>query len=227
MIIRQEKFNELNVYLRDVSAEVARSNGYSSGIWQHKGRINWQNDLVIGFSPTNFHAFLMVGATEFHPRFSFNKIKTRAMNKDSVRAAFFVVVKNLSADQIERIERLVLGLVGQRTLSCIEGVKKALQFGAGLNVPSLTSCDLYISQVIYMIMLEGITHRNGSKADLEFYTTKHISVKKMFEEITFAEKSFRHTGIFSYYFYKIFDRKDRYKPLFFTNSLADLRKQDL
>jgi hypothetical protein len=233
MIIRQESFNDLKICVRDVSAEVARTNGYSSGVWQHGGKINWNKDIVIGFSPTNYHAFLMVGETEFHPRFSFNKIKVRKMNRDSIRAAFFIVIKNLTYDQIERVERLIIGVSGKRTLSCIEGVKQALFFGAGLKIPKMSDCDLYISQILYMIMLAGITDRFNKPTELEFYTTKHITIKKMFEEITFAEKTFNPFGILSYYlfnFLSLFSKnvirsEENYRPLFFNNSLSDLKKE--
>ena len=59
----------------NVFHEVTKSDGSNEGIWYFGNKLTIENELIIGFSPTNYHCFIICGSQEFHPRFSINPCK--------------------------------------------------------------------------------------------------------------------------------------------------------
>lgn len=202
MKIIREKFFNSSVLVHDVSAQVRREDDYNTSIWEHGDEI-LPSDLVIGLSPTNFHAFLRTNLWEVHPRFSFNKIKVLKSRQGSIRAQLFLRIRGLELQDVEKINKLLPTLLGKRTLSCIEGVRQALYLGAGLSTPTLTRSDLYISQFIFQAITKGMLDSDGKKLQVDIFKTRNLALFKIFKELTFAESCFNPIGIASYYWYQI------------------------
>ena len=132
---RIETFLDLKTEVIDVSSECIEESGENRGIWYFNEKFQMKNDLLIGMSPTNYHTFIVVQDREVHPRFSFNQIKFRPSREGSIRAGLFIRIKNLNDDEIKGIRDYVGTLKGKRTISCVEGVRQFLYYGAGLSVP--------------------------------------------------------------------------------------------
>ena len=78
--------NNVHTYI-NVSHEVTKEDGSNNGIWYFGDKINLEEDLIIGLSPTNYHCFVISGEQEFHARFSINPCKLQPSRKDNIRAA--------------------------------------------------------------------------------------------------------------------------------------------
>ena len=52
--------------LFNISSQVTKQDGSNNGIWNHQDKINTQKEIIIGFSPTNYHTFIICGEQEFH-----------------------------------------------------------------------------------------------------------------------------------------------------------------
>ncbi len=225
----KEEFFNYKIEVLDATDEVMREDDGSTNIWSYGKEIR-DNDIVIGLSPTNFHTFLRTKSWEVHPRFSFNKIKVLKSRPGSIRAQLLLRIRGLDQFTVNRLNDELPKLSGKRTLSCIEGVRQALYLGAGLQVPSHTSSDLYISQFIYQAITKGIYTRDGIKLQVDVIKMRKFSLSRMFKELIFAESCFNPIGIASYYWYQMrvknsskkVEEFDGHKgPSFFDNQLKN------
>jgi hypothetical protein len=193
------KFNESSVI--DVSHEVTKADGTNDGIWYFGDRLQIENELIIGFSPTNYHCFVIAGEKEFHPRFSINPCKLQPSRKNNVRAAFFIRVKDVAREDILKFQEYLVAMEGKRTPTCHQGLLQILDRGIGIRIPKQSIFRTTPRSFMRNIFKRGLVDRNGNALTLEVYKTRSKTLKEMYFDISIVR--FRYAwvfGLFNIYF---------------------------
>lgn len=167
----------------DVSSEVTKVDGSNDGIWYFGERLQIENELIIGFSPTNYHCFIICGDTEFHPRFSINPCKIVPSRKDNIRAAFFIRIKGISKEDLLTFKQYLMTLKGKRTPTCHQGLLQILEKGMGLKIPGHISLRTTPRSFLKGILEKGLINQSKNNMSLEVYTTRNKSLEKIYLDI--------------------------------------------
>lgn len=156
----------------NLSNEVTKPDGSNDGIWYFGDRLKIEDELIIGFSPTNYHCFLICGKEEFHPRFSINPCKVQPSRLDSVRAAVFIRIKNISKEDLLKLQNYLLTLKNKRTPTCHQGLLQVLEKGIGIRIPKHSILGTTPRSLFNGIAQKGLLNKKGEPLSLEFYTTR-------------------------------------------------------
>jgi hypothetical protein len=199
------KINEDRII--NVSSEVTKADGTNDGIWYFGERMKVENELIIGFSPTNYHCFVICGEQEFHPRFSINPCKLQPSRKNNVRAAFFIRLKNISREDILNFQQYLIAMKDKRTPTCHQGLLHVFDRGIGIRIPKHSIFKTTPQSFIKGILEKGLIDRNGNQIEIEIYKTRARSFKDMYLDISIVR--WRYGWIFAlfnlhYRFLKIF-----------------------
>jgi|GEM_PF-794945 len=209
-----EKFRDLSIEIKDLSDEAVVKNGENSGIVKFPKDFESGNEIILGFSPTNYHAFIQYGPLEIHPRLAFNRIKAKPIYANLIRAGLFIRLVGISSEEKNQLGKQLSMMVGKRTLSCIEGVRQALSYGPGITMNQVGAEDLYLNQVLYKLLKFGLKKKDGSKVSIEVYRTRPKKIERMFYEIAQTEKYYNAAGVLSYYLYKTMTEASKIKKDF-------------
>lgn len=175
------KINEEKVI--DLSSEVTKADGTNDGIWYFGDRLNIEQELIIGFSPTNYHCFIICGEQEFHPRFSINPCKLQPSRKNNVRAALFIRIKNVSRDEILSFQKYLVAMKDKRTPTCHQGLLQILSRGAGIRIPRHSIFKTTPQSFPKVILQKGLVDKNNQALELEFYKTRSKSLADIYFDI--------------------------------------------
>ncbi len=171
----------------DVSHEVTKADGSNDGIWYFKDRLNLKEDLIIGFSPTNYHCFIVSGEQEFHARFSINPCKVQPSRKDNVRAALFFRFKGLPQADLERFQEFLLKMKNKRTPSCHVGLLQVLSIGLGLTIPTTKLEKATPKSFLKSLWERGLIDQNGNAVPYEVYSSRTKSPAAIMKDIDYIE----------------------------------------
>jgi len=191
----------------NVSHEVTKADGSNDGIWYFGDRINLEEDLIIGLSPTNYHCFIISGEQEFHARFSINPCKLQPSRKDNIRAALFFRIKGIPKEELKTFQQFLVAMKNKRTPSCHGGLVQVLNEGLGLTLPGTTFWSVNPKKLIKILWEKGIVDRHGNNLKCEVYSTRNNSPKKIFTHISII--NIRYSWVFllskiHYYFIEKF-----------------------
>lgn len=175
------KINEEKVI--DLSSEVTKADGTNESIWYFGDRLNIEQELIIGFSPTNYHCFIICGEQEFHPRFSINPCKLQPSRKNNVRAALFIRIKNVSRDEILSFQKYLVAMKDKRTPTCHQGLLQILSRGAGIRIPRHSIFKTTPQSFLKGILQKGLVDKNNQALELEFYKTRSKSLADIYFDI--------------------------------------------
>lgn len=185
--------NEISVI--NLSQEVTKSDGANDGIWYFGDRLDIENELIIGFSPTNYHCFVICGDQEFHPRFSINPCKLQPSRKNNVRAALFIRIKNIPKSDLLRFQHYLAAMKDKRTPTCHQGLLQILERGIGLKIPGQSIFRTTPKSFLKGILEKGLIDQHQNNLDLEIYKTRNKSLKEMYFDISIL--SWRYAWVFS------------------------------
>lgn len=191
----------------DVSKEVTKTDGTNDGIWFFGDRLNLNEDLIIGFSPTNYHCFIICRNQEFHARFSINPCKVQAARKDSVRAALFFRFKGLPLKDLENFENFLIKMKNRRTPSCHVGLLQVLSAGIGLHVPKTKVESATPKSFLKTLWQRGLVDKNGKPVNFEVYSSRSKTPQMIMADIEMIE--LRYSWVFwlsklHFFFLKLF-----------------------
>ncbi len=172
-----------DIVITNLSHEVTKPDGSNDGIWYFGNRVNLEEELIIGFSPTNYHCFIICGDYEFHPRFTTNPCKVVPSRKNNIRAALFIRIKDINKDQLINFQRFLTTLKGRRTPSCQEGLLQVLNIGLGLRIPNTKISRILPYQFITELIYNGLETNQGEKIRFDIYTTREKPLEQVFNEI--------------------------------------------
>lgn len=185
--------NEISVI--NVSQEVTKSEGANDGIWYFGDKLEIENELIIGFSPTNYHCFVICGNLEFHPRFSINPCKLQASRINNVRAALFIRIKNIPKSDLLSFQQYLTAMKDKRTPTCHQGLLQILERGIGLKIPGQSIFRTTPRSFLKGILEKGLIDQNKNSLELEIYKTRNKSLKEMYFDISIL--SWRYAWVFS------------------------------
>lgn len=179
----------------NVSHEVTKSDGSNDGIWYFGNKFAIENELIIGFSPTNYHCFIICGDQEFHPRFSINPCKYQPSRLNNVRAALFIRIKNISKEDILNFQKYLSAMKDKRTPTCHQGLLQVLEKGIGLKIPNQSIFWTSPRSFLKGILEKGLIDKNNHELALEVYTTRNKSLKEIYFDISIIR--WRYAWVFS------------------------------
>jgi len=178
----------------NVSSEVTKSDGTNDGIWYFGSKFNIEDELIIGFSPTNYHCFIICGKQEFHPRFSINPCKYGPSRANNIRAAFFIRIKNISKEEIKNFQDYLCSMKDKRTPTCHQGLLQVLRNGIGLRIPKQSINWATPQSFIKGILKKGLVDKNNYERPIEVYITRERSLEKIQSDISII--SWRYSWVF-------------------------------
>lgn len=176
------KINE-NIVI-DLSQEVTKADGTNDGIWFFGDRLKIENELIIGFSPTNYHCFVICGEHEFHPRFSINPCKLQPSRKNNVRAALFIRIKNISREEIVEFQKYLIAMKDKRTPTCHQGLLQVFERGIGIKIPRHSIFKTTPQSFLKGILEKGLVDKNNQPLEIELYKTRSKTLTDMYFDIS-------------------------------------------
>lgn len=179
-----------NLSFIDVSHEVTKPDGSNDGIWYFNDRLNLKEDLIIGFSPTNYHCFVISGDQEFHARFSINPCKVQPARNDNVRAALFFRFRGIPIEDLEKFQAFLLKMKNRRTPSCHVGLLQVLALGLGLTIPKTKLEKATPKSFLKNLWERGLVDKNGNAISYEVYSSRTKSPKMIMEDIDRIEAKY-------------------------------------
>ncbi|MBC7712875.1 MAG: hypothetical protein H7177_06025 [Rhizobacter sp.] len=174
----------------NVSHEVTKADGTNDGIWFFGNRLNIEDELIIGFSPTNYHCFIICGDYEFHPRFSINNCKLGPSRKNNIRAAFFIRIKNIPKNDILKFQIYMEDIKGKRTPTCHTGLLQILDRGIGLKIPQHSIFKTTPKSFLTGVMERGIVDINKNSLELEVYSIRNKPLDMIYKDIALVNLKF-------------------------------------
>lgn len=184
-----------NNALINVSHEVTKSDGSNDGIWHFGNKLSIKDELIIGFSPTNYHCFIICGNQEFHPRFSINPCKLQPSRQNNIRAALFIRIKNIPSEDLLRFQDYLVAMKDKRTPTCHQGLLQILEKGIGLKIPNQSIFWTTPKSFLRGILEKGLIDKSKNKLELELYTTRDKPLKDILFDISLL--SLRYAWVFS------------------------------
>lgn len=168
----------------NVSHEVTKADGTNDGIWYFGDRLKIEDELIIGFSPTNYHCFIICGKEEFHPRFSINPCKLQPSRIDNIRAAVFIRIKNVPKEDLLKLQNYLVSLKNKRTPTCHQGLLQVLEKGIGIKIPRHSILGTTPRSLIKGFVKKGLVDKNNNTLPLEFYTTRTKPFTRVYFDIS-------------------------------------------
>jgi hypothetical protein len=180
----------------NVASEVTRKDGSNNGIWNHQDRIDTSKEIIIGFSPTNYHTFIICGDQEFHPRFAFNKGRLAKARRRSIRAGLFIRLTGIDSQTHEKFRQYLKSIKGKRTPSCHLGALQILESGAGIKLVQSNNKRLKPKEFMLHAFKYGFTH-NGRMINSLAYTTRDKSLTDILSDVESFQNHFKWAYILS------------------------------
>lgn len=178
------------IQLHNLSDEVTATDGTNKGIWNFSGSINLNKEIIIGFSPTNYHTFFISGSCEYHTRFSFNRTTLRASRPSSIRAGFFIRIRGLNAKDLMYFRSDLERWAKRRTKSCVHGIFEIFKSSLGLEIVGLSEDATYLQDYVIPLLKNGLKSKDGFQPELGFYTTRDKNIQTMLKEMDEHSRSF-------------------------------------
>lgn len=199
-----QTFKNLTYPVRDVSGQTLMKEGKNLGIWNFGESIDKTTDLIVGFSPTNYHTFIICRDTEYHPRFAFNPPRIGKSRRRAIRAGAFLRIRGLTEGEMLFLEYHLKNLKSKRTPSCHVGAFQALNSGIGLSIKGVQSPEkLSPHQFLYFALTNGLCTPSEESLKVDFFTTRSKSLSTMFNEMLHFERKFRWFYILSDFYYAL------------------------
>jgi hypothetical protein len=174
----------------NISNQVTKDDGSNDGIWYFGNEINLKTDLIIGFSPTNYHCFIISGDHEFHARFSINPCKVQAARVDNIRAALFFRFKDIPKSELEKFQLFLLKMKNKRTPSCHVGLLQVLFLGLDLRLQKLDLEKSSPKSFLKSLWEHGLITNDGRKLSYDVYSSRDKTPDMIFSDIDKIEAKY-------------------------------------
>ncbi|WP_413291249.1 hypothetical protein [Bdellovibrio sp. HCB337] len=157
--------------------------------WKFGDKINFETDIVAGFSPTNYHSFIICKDIEFHPQFSFNPTRIIPRRRETIRAGAFVHISGFSKETIDQFYDLLLAQKPNRFPSCHMAVLMLLNEGLGLELDDSRRIRYRPSRMI-QAMLDNKGHFEKKNLKARFHLLKDKTPDAFVKGIQYFESKF-------------------------------------
>jgi hypothetical protein len=169
--------------LINVSHEVTKIDGSNDGIWFFGNRLEIENELIIGLSPTNYHCFIICGNIEFHPRFSINPCKLKPAKFDNIRAALFIRIQNIPKEDLRNFQEYLTTIKNKRTPTCHQGLLQIFEKGIGISIPQHSIINTTPKSFLKGMFTKGFIDKNQNALQIQVYTTRNKSLERIHTDI--------------------------------------------
>ncbi|OUR97079.1 hypothetical protein A9Q84_12165 [Halobacteriovorax marinus] len=197
-IAKEREIHALEII--NISKKVTKSDGTNNGIWHHGGSVDNDKEIIMAFSPTNYHSFLICGDHEFHPRLAYNNSKVLKTKRESIRAAVFIRIKGMSRKDLINFQKYLSKSTGKRSPSCHVGALRALKYGASVEITNVGMNIGTPLQTMTDILNNGFSH-NGRQLDVECFTTRDKDFKAILKDVILNQRRYGLFFILSSFFY--------------------------
>lgn len=170
-----------NVYSEDKKATFWRYDDES---------FNFDTDILLCFSPTNYHSFILCKDIEFHPHFSYNKTRISQKRRNVIRAGAFIAFRGIKKEQIDRFYDYLLKQKDTRFPSCHMGVVEVLKNGLGIDIDGSFKSRYHPSRIINLLINNITPYNPPPGLSLKLYLLKDRSPAAVEKGIQFFENKF-------------------------------------
>ena len=160
-----------------------------------------QSELIISFSPKDFHASLIVDNLEFHGSFYPQKSFTRFLETSFFKAKIFIKIKGVKEKEIHELKRTIQSSVGLEFKTCLAAIYYVLEKGAGITPP--TRSDFSISKLLRKSLQKGFKDSNNNPLNTELYLVENVEYKQIIKQAKKQERRLLFTAASSFLMYFI------------------------
>lgn len=157
--------------------------------WKFGDKINFETDIVAGFSPTNYHSFIICKDIEFHPQFAFNPTRITPRRRETIRAGAFVHISGFSKETIDNFYNFLHAQKPKRFPSCHMAVLMMLNEGLNLELDESRHIRYRPSRMI-QAMLSNKEHFAKKNLKARFHLLKDKSTEDFVKGIQYFESKF-------------------------------------
>ena len=156
-----------------------------------------QPELILAFSPHNYHTFIVAGDFEFHGVIYPGKGFYRNVRDHAIRSGFFVRFPQQSIENIIRTKDYIKLMHQHKSELCLHAALEILARGADININKRKVRTL--SGLAKAILKKGFVDSQGHKVPIQIFRAYHKSTKTILKEINKIEALFYIPGFFGYY----------------------------
>lgn len=157
--------------------------------WKFGDKIDFDHDIVAGFSPTNYHSFIICKDIEFHPQFSFNPTRIIPRRRETIRAGAFIHIAGFSKETIDEFYLYLQSQKPRRFPSCHMAVLMLLNEGLGLELNESWKIRYRPSRMI-QDLLQNKEHFDKKGLRARFHLLKDKSPEAFIKGIQYFESKF-------------------------------------
>lgn len=109
------------------------TSAYHYGKWAIEKDFKIGKEVIIGFSRKNGHAFLIAGKYEVHGHMIFKRTWLRDFGPYSCKPLLYFRFKNLTKNDLHKLERHLELIEGKRDITCIDFILNTLEDALGIE----------------------------------------------------------------------------------------------
>ncbi len=181
--------------------------------------MNLQDEVILAFSPNQYHAFIIAGHLKYHGFLYPNPSIKKFVIKNEFYASVFIRFVGLTEKEKFRLKKYITLMEGEKTLNCLQGALEVLSRGAGLQTPvhkeiSVRSFLKKIRRLPFYSMrnpnVRGVLYKTKDQPLSEIYreikkieSQKKIYMFKSYIHFTFLSGRHKfHPGSTQHHFYQ-------------------------
>lgn len=150
-------------------------------------------ELILAFTPNNYHTFVIAGDLEYHATIYPAKNFYRYVNENSFRSGLFIRFPDVSEEQLLKVKNYIRLMNGHKTDLCVYGSLEVLARGADIMAPKKGYFSL--KKFVKSILKKGFHNSNNEKVPFQLFISGQKSMKKMFSDMSSIERKFGIFGI--------------------------------
>lgn len=155
---------------------------------------NRNKELILAFTPNNYHTFIVAGDLEYHATIYPAKNFYRYINEYSFRSGLFIRFPEVTEDQLLKVKNYIRLMDGHKTDLCVFGSLEVLARGADIMAPKKGYFSL--KKFVKSIMRKGFHNSKNEEIPFQVIISGPKSIKKMFSDMKSIERKFGIFGIF-------------------------------
>lgn len=146
--------------------------------------------VLLGFSPTNFHTFLVAGDVELHPRLVWNRPFVRPARAGTVRAGLVVRFRGIERARVAKVADAWRVRPPARTATCLDGALARLDADFGIRLAVPPRGDAWLAPVFVSILGAGFD-RDGEPVPFDIYGTLGLAEAALARAMARSDVAFR------------------------------------
>ncbi|MFK7822622.1 MAG: hypothetical protein AB8G05_00580 [Oligoflexales bacterium] len=155
-----------------------------------------RQELILAFSPHQYHTFVVAGDFEFHGVIYPGKGSYRLIRDKAFRSGFFIRFPNLKIANIVRTKQYIKLMDRHKSELCMHAALEVLARGADINLKKKKVHNL--SSLVKEILKNGFVDSKGNKIPIQIYRSYHKDMETIFGGIRRIELLYYIPGFLGY-----------------------------